>query len=167
MRKTVLILLIFLSACSSKLDLTASEEMFVGMMIPHHEQAIEMADFALKYSENPKIKRLARNIKASQQPEIDLMNSFGKNLAELHAGHNMQGMLSERDMKILKFSRGEMFDGMFLFGMIQHHEGAIEMAKTVLSSKTPEISKLANEIIRTQSEEIELMKILQEEINSD
>jgi len=70
-------------------------------------------------------------------------------------------------MKILKFSRGEMFDEMFLFGMIQHHEGAIEMAKTVLSSKTPEISKLANEIIRTQSEEIELMKILQEEINSD
>lgn len=167
MRKTLLILLIFLSACSGRLDLTASEEMFVGMMIPHHEQAIEMADFALKYSENPKIKKLARNIKASQQPEIDLMSSFGKNLAELHAGHTMQGMLSERDMRILKFSRGKLFDEMFLFGMIQHHEGAIEMAKTVLSSKTPEISKLANEIIRTQSEEIELMKILQEEINSD
>lgn len=164
MRRLTLILLILLSACSNKPDLTASEEMFIGMMIPHHEQAIEMADFALKYSENPKIIELARSIKDSQQPEIDFMESFGKNLVEAHAGHSMKGMLSERDMRILNFLREETFDEAFLFAMIQHHEGAIEMARTVLNTNNVDISNLAKEIIRTQSQEINLMKNLQLEI---
>ena len=160
-------LLILISACSSKSDLNASDEMFVGMMIPHHEQAIKMADFALKFSENPKIINLAKNIKASQQPEIDLMKSLGANMVEVHSGHIMKGMISALDMKILESARGEVFDKKFLSGMIQHHEGAIEMAKTVLNSGNVEISNLANEIIRAQSEEIKLMKNLLEEINPE
>lgn len=52
----------------------------------------------------------------------------------------------------------------FINGMIPHHQGAIDMANVALQySKNPRILKLAKEIIRTQTQEIQLMqKWLQE-----
>jgi uncharacterized protein (DUF305 family) len=47
----------------------------------------------------------------------------------------------------------------FVKGMIPHHQGAIDMAKTVLAfGKDPETKKLAEEIIKAQESEIALMQ---------
>ena len=49
------------------------DKAFIDAMIPHHQSAIEMAQVALKESENPKIKELAENIVSAQQREIEQM----------------------------------------------------------------------------------------------
>lgn len=77
-----------------------------------------------------------------------------------HAGHMMDGMLSEEEMDELKSARGVEFDRLFLEGMIKHHEGAIDMADDVDDSKNPDVAKLAQSILITQRAEIELMKEL-------
>jgi uncharacterized protein (DUF305 family) len=47
----------------------------------------------------------------------------------------------------------------FVKGMIPHHQGAVDMAKTVLAfGKNAEIRKLAEDIIRAQETEIAMMK---------
>ena len=47
----------------------------------------------------------------------------------------------------------------FVRGMIPHHQGAVDMAKTVLAfGKDPQIRKLAEEIIKAQESEIAGMK---------
>lgn len=133
--------------------------MFAEMMIPHHQQAIEMSDLALKNSTNPEILALAQEIKDAQAPEIEQMKSWGAS-SMAHMGHTMDGMLSDEEMSELAAARGGEFDRLFLEGMIKHHEGAIDMAEMVIDSKNAEVAALANSIIEAQRAEIATMKEL-------
>lgn len=133
--------------------------MFAEMMIPHHEQAIEMSDLALAKSSDPGVRALAQQIKDAQTPEIEQMKSWGAS-SEAHVGHMMDGMLSDDEMTELTSVSGKEFDRLFLEGMIKHHEGAIEMADMVVDSTNSEVATLARTIIDAQRAEIEKMKVL-------
>ena len=50
--------------------------MFAQMMIPHHQQAVEMAQLAETRASSPTAKALAAAIAGTQQPEIDLMTGW-------------------------------------------------------------------------------------------
>jgi len=54
----------------------ATDEMFLRMMIPHHQMAVDMSEKALKEAEHPKLKDLARQIKNEQSAEIKLMQGY-------------------------------------------------------------------------------------------
>ena len=162
MKRFLLIVLgLFLVGCSSQSSSGYSSQdiMFAEMMIPHHEQAIEMSDFALKNSTNPEVLALAQEIKDAQAPEIEQMKSWGVS-SMAHMGHMMDGMLSDEEMSALAAASGSEFDRLFLEGMIKHHEGAIDMAEMVIDSKNAEVAALANAIIEAQRAEIATMKEL-------
>ena len=154
---------------SSGGDMTGSDAMFLQMMIPHHEQAIVMSDLALKISKNPAILDLAKQIKAAQNPEIAQMKNW---LAESgfsedpgHSMDGMGGMLSNEDLQILSKSSGKDFEKLFLNGMIQHHQGAIQMVNMLSNSKDSELKNFGQTIVKTQSAEIELMYELLKKLN--
>src|SRR5829696_6468050 len=109
---------------------------FAQGMIPHHQQAIAMAQVAAERAERAQVKELASKIKQAQDPEIQTMTgwltSWGKDVPESMPGMNhggMPGMMSEAEMTSLEQASGTAFDRMFLDMMIKHHEGAIEMAR--------------------------------------
>ena len=135
--------------------------MFAAMMIPHHEQAIQMSELALLNSNEPEILALANEIKAAQGPEIEQMKSWGSSMMGSHAGHMMdEGMLSDDEMAQLKDIKGAEFDRLFLEGMIKHHQGAIEMADMIIDSANDEAALLGKNIVESQSAEIERMRQL-------
>ena len=147
---------------------SAADAMFAQMMIPHHEQAVEMATLAETRASNPQIKELAAEIKAAQQPEIDQMTAWleewGMPVMSMdeamgdHGGHGMSGMLTDDQLQQLADASGPEFDRLFAEFMILHHEGAIDMAEDVVDSKDPRVAALAAAIIKTQAEEIAQMK---------
>jgi uncharacterized protein (DUF305 family) len=163
-RMIFVIAALLLTSCASSentgAEYSAQDIMFAEMMIPHHEQAIEMSDLALATSQDPEVLALATQIKNAQAPEIDQMKSWGGSHMGSHAGHMMDGMLTDEEMQMLSKAMGKEFDRLFLEGMIKHHEGAIEMAEMVVDSTNQEVSTLANAIIATQKEEIQSMKEL-------
>jgi uncharacterized protein (DUF305 family) len=148
---------------SSNSQMVGSDAMFLQMMIPHHEQAVVMSDLALSTSNDAEVLKLAKQIKDAQAPEIIKMQGWladaGLSEDPGHSmGDGMGGMLSDSDLSALKGSTGKAFDKLFLAGMIAHHEGAINMVMMIENSSNSDISNLGQEIVKSQSAEVELMK---------
>ena len=147
----------------SSADFSGTDIMFAQMMIPHHQQAVDMSTLAETRTSNPEILALAQEIKDAQAPEIKQMTAWLDSAgAGMDMGHDMAmgGMLTDEQMTALTNASGADFDKLYLQGMIAHHEGAIEMAQMILGSNNAEAKALAEAIISSQTAEIEKMKTL-------
>jgi uncharacterized protein (DUF305 family) len=136
---------------------------FAQMMIPHHEQAVTMAGYALDRASDPAVRALAEQIAGAQGPEISTMtgwlDGWGASTMSDHSGHAMPGMMSDAAMERLSGLSGKDFDRMFLRMMVAHHQGALVMAESALiAGSDPEVERLAQEIIDAQQAEIEQMR---------
>ena len=139
---------------------------FASSMVPHHQQAIEMADLALARAAGADVRQLATRIKAAQDPEIKAMTGWLRawGSAPMPTDHDMGGMgmggmLTDQELAALEKASGSGFDRMWLQMMIRHHEGAVEMARTQLAQgQNPQAKDLAQAVIDGQSAEIATMK---------
>ena len=143
----------------------AADVTFASEMIPHHGQAVAMADLALETAVSQDVKELANQIKAAQDPEIQTMSGWlrgwGAPVPDAQAMHHGEGMMSMEQMDRLEEATGAQFDRLWLEMMVEHHEGAIAMARTELTSgASPQAKKLAQAIIDGQAKEIATMKAL-------
>ncbi|GGZ73240.1 MULTISPECIES: DUF305 domain-containing protein [Streptomyces] len=149
-----------------------ADVMFAQMMIPHHEQAVEMAKLADGRAADAEIKTLAADIEKAQGPEIETMKSWLKAWGKPESAEEsmpgmdhgpggmddsqMSGMMADDDMKKLEAAKGAEFDRMFAEMMIEHHKGAIAMAEDEQKSgRNATAKKLAAEVVNTQSAEVE------------
>ncbi|MBI4088465.1 DUF305 domain-containing protein [Candidatus Kaiserbacteria bacterium] len=152
------------------------DQHFIVQMIPHHEGAIEMAKVALERSKRPEVISLANGIIEAQTREINDMKSwyqswFGSAPPEggfparqslgagggMMGGGMMGGMTGDTD-ELARVSDAE-FDREFLSQMIPHHEMAIMMAGMLqATTDRAEMKTLADNIITSQSREIEMMR---------
>lgn len=140
----------------------AADEMFVTMMIPHHQQAIDMANILLeKEDADARVTELAQNVKDAQGPEIERMLSWLEEWGVTYdpdsgMDHGSgDGMMSESDMSALEDASGADASRLFLEQMIMHHEGAVDMARTALQdASNPEVLELAEQVIDDQTSEI-------------
>jgi uncharacterized protein (DUF305 family) len=142
---------------------------FASQMIPHHQQAVQMADMAIRKATAPAVKQLATAIKAAQDPEVKLMSgwltTWGKPVPTPMHGHDMSGsmagMMSDQEMSDLGNATGTMFDRMWTQLMVKHHQGAVTMAKTEQAAgKETAAIALAKKIETDQNREIATMQRL-------
>ncbi|MEU1869141.1 uncharacterized protein (DUF305 family) [Streptomyces ambofaciens] len=167
----------------------AQDVAFAQGMIPHHRQALEMARLAADRSASAAVEDLAARIEKAQDPEITTMTgwltAWGEDVPEPapsntstgstgstgtesmpgmdHSAHSgMPGMMDGQDMAELERASGRAFDTMFLTMMVEHHEGAVEMAGTEKAKGRYAPAKaLADDIITAQNAEItEMNKLL-------
>lgn len=135
------------------------KQSFALAMIPHHQQAVVMSEFAQANSSDPDVLAIAEQIIAEQAPEIETMTPWldGK---EVDTEMVMDGMLTTSQLTELQTSQGAAFDRLYLQYMIMHHEGALVMAADAVALDDQELVDFANAVIRTQSAEIELLQEL-------
>jgi uncharacterized protein (DUF305 family) len=149
---------------------------FATDMIQHHAQALAMVDLTMGRQLDPEVQQLAEDIREAQGPEIeqmtDWLTDWGQPIPETVRDHSnahgdgememdsdMPGMMSAEEMAELEAATGAEFQQMWLEMMIEHHEGAIEMAQTEQSDgKSEPAKKLAENIESAQQAEISTMK---------
>ena len=154
-----------------------ADVMFAQMMIPHHQQAVEMSEMLLAKDDVPaEVAAFAQKVIDAQGPEIKRMNSmvtaWGQDPVDTdgmdgmegmdHGG--MSGMMSEEDMAALEQAQGTEAARLYLEQMTAHHQGAIEMAQDeVEGGQTPQAVALAEKVVADQQAEItEMEQMLQE-----
>ncbi|MBB4883210.1 uncharacterized protein (DUF305 family) [Micrococcus flavus] len=154
-----------------------ADVMFAQMMIPHHQQAVEMSEMLLAKDEIPaEVAEFAQKVIDAQGPEIERMNAmltaWGEDPVDMgdmgdmegmdHGG--MSGMMSEEDMAALEQAQGTEAARLYLEQMTAHHKGAVDMAKDeAKDGQNPQAVQLAEQVIADQEAEItEMEQMLQE-----
>jgi uncharacterized protein (DUF305 family) len=175
----------------SRTSFTPGDVQFLQHMLIHHGQAIEMVALLEVQGSSLQIKRLGQRIALSQEAEMDLMRNWlterGQPLAmsDMHAGHMagmshampmrspgdtalMPGMLTPNQMTALADAEGPAFDRLFLQGMIQHHQGALDMVSALMTqpnaAQDPMLSDFATSVVADQSAEILRMQSILSEL---
>ncbi|MFG2054586.1 DUF305 domain-containing protein [Micromonospora sp. NPDC048930] len=151
---------------ASTLRYNSLDVWFVRMMIPHHQQAVEMAALAPDRAADPRVRAVADRIQAAQQPEIGVLRAWlaARGLPAEVPGHDhgsMRGMQSPEAMRQLAAARGAEFDRLFVRMMTEHHEGAVTMATDLLKVGVDQaMQEFANSVATEQSVEIARMREL-------
>ena len=155
-----------MATATTAAEASESDILFLTMMIPHHEQAIEMSDALLaKTGVDDRVAALAEQIKTAQGPEIETMkgwlSDWGVSMSEGMSGMDHGGMMSESDMQQLADAEGGDAARLYLAQMIEHHEGAVDMAQDEIDDgQNSEVVDLARSIVEAQTTEIGTMKDL-------
>lgn len=180
---------------ASRMDFTQADVDFMTGMISHHSQALIMSRLAPENTSTRSIQVLASRIINAQTGEIKLMqrwlsdrdqpvpevhidglnmmihgmdNNSGHGSHGMHDHQTMPGMLSQEQLETLEATNGHDFDRLFLQNMIQHHEGAIIMVRTLFEAKGAaadrEAFELASGINAEQITEIDRMNLMLENI---
>ena len=150
------------TSSSSNANYTGADIMFLQMMIPHHQQAIDISNLAMKASSDSELLELAKIIARDQAAEIKQMKVWLKDAgASEDMGHSMDGMggmLNDDELAALSAATGKEFDTLWLKGMTEHHDGAIHMTQMIEDAQNADIKAFGAKVIKDQSEQIAQMK---------
>jgi len=142
---------------------TGADVMFLQMMIPHHQQAIDISNIALKTSKDSELLALAGVIIKAQTAEIIQMKSWLDDAgATTDMGHSMGmgGMLDDIELSALSAATGKTFDTLWLKGMIGHHDGAIHMTTMIEDASNADIKTFGENVVKDQSAQIVQMNAM-------
>ncbi|MFD4674477.1 DUF305 domain-containing protein [Lentzea sp. NPDC058450] len=157
---------LLLAACGSPATHNSADVEFAQGMVPHHEQALQMSGMVTTRTENVHVIDLAKRIADTQRPEIERMNGWlttwnAPVKASTHTSHGHTESHGMVELGNLGDLDGTEFDRQWLSLMIQHHRGAVDMARKHLSAGTdPETRKLAQDVVSHQEKEIAEMESL-------
>ena len=168
----------------SETDHNDADVAFASDMIQHHAQALSMVDLTVERTLDPEVQQLAEDIREAQGPEIETMSDWLQEWDEevpatmrdhSNAGHDMEGMgdamdgldsdmpgmMSGDDFDALENAPDSEFQTLWLEMMIEHHEGAVEMAQDQQEEGQykPAVD-LAGDVVETQTAEIDKMQAL-------
>lgn len=149
---------------------------FMQGMIIHHAQAVEMTALIESHTENKDLRSFGARISSSQSDEIKFMKRWlaargepiSPPMPEMPgmdmSSHSMlmPGMLTPKQMQALKKAKAAGFDRLFLTGMIQHHQGALQMVQDLFETpgagQDAELFNFTTDVDSGQRAEIRIMQ---------
>lgn len=135
---------------------------FAQNMVPHHEQAVQMAQLAADSAKSAEVKKLAVGVQAALAPDIEEMTAWLEEWGEeVPSGSMDHGDMAQGDAPGTPGTTKDR-ERMFLTWMIEHHKGAVEMARTEQANgENDEALALAEKVEAEQAEIATLTALLE------
>jgi len=133
-----------------------SDQDFLHNMIPHHEEAVTSSQYVLSRTTDPELRQFTQVVIDGQSQEIAQMRQWHQDWlgSEYASNSNYVAMMGDMSQ-----DSGTELDRAYIEGMIEHHQGAIQMAKDILPITTrDEVKTMANSIVQVQEKEVEMLK---------
>ena len=162
------------------------DQLYIDMMIPHHESIIALAQAALPRLTDPRLIQMAENIIATQSEETTQMAAwreawYGSATPDL-SEHSMMAMLEAMPVGTMDAMMHEMDaatqvatfcsasdpDLAFIDQVIPHHQMAIDVSQIALKqAEHPEIKETAQAVIDAQQAEIDQLTAIRSELTDE
>lgn len=155
------------TSTSADADYNGTDVHFLGMMVPHHQQAIDMSDVLLGSDvDDAKVRDLAQRIKDGQERENEQMRAWADEWGiekdmEHHSTHIANGMFHPEQLEQFEALRGDELRTAFLEMMHFHHNHVIKMTQDEVDRGGYEpLREMAKEMIEVQTAEMGEMEEL-------
>ncbi len=144
-------------------------QIYINQMTPHLEAGVAMAKNILKFTTNPQIESLAKDIQDDQTLGISSLRDIYENCSKTKNPPRDVGLYMNESMKIITKMIATMknsktsnnLDADFLTAMIPHHIGAIELNKLALQfDLCPDLNAFAQNEIDFKTRQLQQMKNL-------
>ncbi|XCM28707.1 DUF305 domain-containing protein [Streptomyces parvus] len=117
---------------------TATDVGWVQLMTPMNQQAVKLLTLAAARAAEPRVRDFAVRLRTGQKAELDrlraLLTRMGLPGTDVHAGHDMPGMVTVRDLEAARAAEGPAFDRLVLVQIRDHLRQSAQVSRSEITS---------------------------------
>ncbi|MEU2097416.1 DUF305 domain-containing protein [Streptomyces globisporus] len=117
---------------------TATDVGWVQLMTPMNQQAVKLLALAAERAAEPRVRDFAERLRTGQEAELvrlrALLTRMGLPGTDVHAGHDMPGMVTVRDLEAARAAEGPAFDRLVLVQIRDHLRQSAQVSRSEITS---------------------------------
>ncbi|MEV1086275.1 DUF305 domain-containing protein [Streptomyces microflavus] len=117
---------------------TPTDAAWAQLMTPMNEKALALLTLAADRATEPRLRAFATRLQSGQEAELGrlrpLLARMGLPDTDVHAGHDMPGMVTEADLEAARAAEGAAFDRLFLTGIRDHLRHSAQVSRSEITA---------------------------------
>ncbi|MFB7434969.1 DUF305 domain-containing protein [Streptomyces microflavus] len=117
---------------------TPTDAAWAQLMTPMNEKALALLTLAADRGTEPRLRAFATRLHSGQEAELGrlrpLLARMGLPDTDVHAGHDMPGMVTEADLEAAGAAEGGAFDRLFLTGIRDHLRHSAQVSRSEITA---------------------------------
>ncbi|MFI8157664.1 DUF305 domain-containing protein [Streptomyces microflavus] len=126
------------AALSPSTSSTPTDAAWAQLMTPMNEKALALLTLAADRATEPLLRAFATRLHSGQEAELGrlrpLLARMGLPDTDVHAGHDMPGMVTEADLEAARAAEGAAFDRLFLTGIRDHLRHSAQVSRSEITA---------------------------------
>ncbi|MFJ2435075.1 DUF305 domain-containing protein [Streptomyces anulatus] len=117
---------------------TPTDVGWVQLMTPMNQQAVKLLTLAAERAAEPRVRAFAVRLRTGHEAELSrlrpLSTRMGLPLTDVHAGHDMPGMVTEQDLEAAHAAEGPALDRLVLARIRDHLRQSAQVSRSEITA---------------------------------
>ncbi|MFJ5049913.1 DUF305 domain-containing protein [Streptomyces sp. NPDC088719] len=117
---------------------TPTDAGWVQLMAPMNQQAVKLLTLAAERAAEPRVRAFAVRLRTGHEAELGrlriLLGRMGLPLTDVHAGHDMPGMVTEQELEAARAAEGTAFDRFVLARIGDHLRQSARVSRSEITA---------------------------------